>query len=80
MEDLEKKGVHGLNSQEDQLEKLIQEGTVVIRSHGVGKECIRQDQSSRVWIYVDATCPFVLKDPSDRRERKPGRIADRDHW
>ena len=57
VEDLEKKGVQVI--QEDQLE-TIQEGTIVIRSHGVGKNIY--DRIKALGLdYVDATCPFVLK-------------------
>ena len=45
--------------QEDQLE-TIQEGTVVIRSHGVGKNVYDRIKAQGL-DYVDATCPFVLK-------------------
>ena len=57
VEDLEKKGVQVI--QEDQLE-TIQEGTVVIRSHGVGKNVYDRIKAQGL-DYVDATCPFVLK-------------------
>ena len=57
--DLEEKGVKVLHSVEE-LEDL-REGTVIIRSHGVGKRiydiCAGKD---RVRL-VDATCPFVGK-------------------
>ena len=57
--DLEKKGVKVLHSEEELLD--LQEGTVIIRSHGVGKRiydiCAGKD---RVRL-VDATCPFVGK-------------------
>ena len=57
--DLEEKGVKVLHSEEE-LQNL-QEGTVIIRSHGVGKRiydiCAGKD---RVRL-VDATCPFVGK-------------------
>lgn len=57
VEDLEKKGVQVI--QEDQLE-TIQEGIVVIRSHGVGKNVYDRIKAQGL-DYVDATCPFVLK-------------------
>ena len=57
--DLEEKGVKVLHSEEELLD--LQEGTVIIRSHGVGKRiydiCAGKD---RVRL-VDATCPFVGK-------------------
>lgn len=56
--DLEEKGVHVLNSREE-LEQLA-EGTVIIRSHGVGKEIYDLIQDKGL-ICVDATCPFVKK-------------------
>ncbi|MCI9008381.1 MAG: 4-hydroxy-3-methylbut-2-enyl diphosphate reductase [Lachnospiraceae bacterium] len=58
VQDLEEKGVQVLNSQEE-LEGLT-EGTVIIRSHGVGKEIY--DLIQRKGLHcVDATCPFVKK-------------------
>lgn len=56
--DLEKKGVQVLESEEE-LERL-QEGTVVIRSHGVSKEIYDRIREKQLHL-VDATCPFVLK-------------------
>ena len=56
--DLEKKGVR-VASEED-LKTLPEGSTVVIRSHGVGREvydCLEEYGLS----YVDVTCPFVLK-------------------
>ena len=58
VQDLEEKGVQVLESQED-LEQL-NEGTVIIRSHGVGKEIYDQISAKGVNC-VDATCPFVKK-------------------
>ena len=58
VQDLEEKGVQVLESQED-LEQLT-EGTVIIRSHGVGKE-IYDQISAKGLNCVDATCPFVKK-------------------
>lgn len=58
VQDLEEKGVQVLNSREE-LEQLT-EGTVIIRSHGVGKEIYDLIQS-RGLNCVDATCPFVKK-------------------
>ena len=56
--DLAKRGVIVVNTPEE-LEKL-EEGTVIIRSHGVAKEIyqILEDKGIRI---VDATCPFVKK-------------------
>lgn len=56
--DLEKKGVRVIEKEEEL--KKITEGTVVIRSHGVGKKVYRQLEEQGL-SYVDATCPFVLK-------------------
>ncbi len=57
--DLEKKGVSVLNSKEE-LEE-VEEGTVIIRSHGVSKDIYEMlDEKKKVRV-VDATCPFVLK-------------------
>lgn len=58
VEDLNKKGIEVIDTVE-QL-KEINEGTVVIRSHGVAKEIydILEQQKLKM---VDATCPFVKK-------------------
>ncbi len=58
VKDLEEKGVRVLNSREE-LEALT-EGTVIIRSHGVGKE-IYERIAQKGLHCVDATCPFVKK-------------------
>ena len=58
VQDLEEKGVRVLEGKED-LEQLA-EGTVIIRSHGVGKE-IYDLISAKGLNCVDATCPFVKK-------------------
>lgn len=56
--DLEKKGVTVIPDEEG----LIQSGggTIVIRSHGVGRET-EEKMRSLGWNVVDATCPFVKK-------------------
>ena len=56
--DLEKKGVKVLNSENEIL--TLTEGTVIIRSHGVGKHIYDMLKAQGVRI-VDATCPFVKK-------------------
>ena len=56
--DLEKKGVR-VASEED-LKTLPEGSTVVIRSHGVGKEVYDRLEEYGL-SYVDVTCPFVLK-------------------
>ena len=56
--DLEEKGVKVLNS-ENEISALT-EGTVIIRSHGVGKHIYDMLRAQGVQI-VDATCPFVKK-------------------
>ena len=58
VKDLEEKGVRVLEGKEA-LEQL-DEGTVIIRSHGVGKE-IYDLISAKGLNCVDATCPFVKK-------------------
>ena len=58
VQDLEEKGVQVLESQEDLGQ--LNEGTVIIRSHGVGKE-IYDQISAKGLNCVDATCPFVKK-------------------
>ena len=56
--DLEKKGVRVAS--EDDLRTLPEGSTVVIRSHGVGKEVYDHLEEYGL-SYVDVTCPFVLK-------------------
>ena len=56
--DLEEKGVKVLNSENDI--SALTEGTVIIRSHGVGKHIYDMLKAQGVQI-VDATCPFVKK-------------------
>lgn len=56
--DLEKKGVRVLESEEEL--RNLQDGTVIIRSHGVPKyiyDLLKEKQIA----CVDVTCPFVLK-------------------
>ena len=56
--DLEKKGVRVAS--EEELKTLPKGSTVVIRSHGVGKNVYDQLKECGL-SYVDVTCPFVLK-------------------
>ena len=56
--DLEEKGVKVLNSANEI--SALTEGTVIIRSHGVGKRIYDMLKAQGVQI-VDATCPFVKK-------------------
>lgn len=58
VQDLEEKEVKVLNSRQE-LEGL-EEGTVIIRSHGVGKEIYDLIRKKGLHC-VDATCPFVKK-------------------
>lgn len=53
--DLEKKGVFSIDSFEG-----IEEGTVVLRSHGVGKAVYDEAAKKNLRI-IDGTCPFVKK-------------------
>jgi 4-hydroxy-3-methylbut-2-enyl diphosphate reductase len=53
--DLEKKGIHSI----DDLD-LIEEGTVIIRSHGVSPRIYDIFEKKQIEI-VDATCPIVKK-------------------
>ena len=81
VEDLEKRGVSVLNSEEELL--ALTEGTVIIRSHGVPKK-IYQLLREKGLDYVDVTCPFVLKiHRIVERESRAGRhiviIGNRDH-
>ena len=56
--DLEQKGVQVLNNTEEL--KMLREGSVVIRSHGVSKEIYDLIEKQGLTC-VDATCPFVKK-------------------
>ncbi len=58
VKDLEEKGVQVLENREE-LETL-QEGIVVIRSHGIGKDICELIEKKEL-ICVDATCPFVKR-------------------
>ena len=55
--DFEKKGVTVIS--EEDIPKL-REGTVVIRSHGVGRRIYDMLEAAGI-SFVDVTCPFVLK-------------------
>ena len=55
--DFEKKGVTVIS--EEDISKL-REGTVVIRSHGVGRRIYDMLKTAGI-SFVDVTCPFVLK-------------------
>ncbi|MCM1494291.1 MAG: bifunctional 4-hydroxy-3-methylbut-2-enyl diphosphate reductase/30S ribosomal protein S1 [Bacteroides sp.] len=58
VDDLQRRGVKVLHGF-DEL-KQVQEGSVVIRSHGVAKQVYDRIQEQGLKL-VDATCPFVLK-------------------
>ena len=58
IKDLEKKGVTVLRTEEE-LDRL-EEGVVIIRSHGVEKRIYEKLNEKGITI-VDATCPFVKK-------------------
>ena len=58
VKDLKEKGIDVINEGEDL--SAFEKGTVVIRSHGVAKECYDKLEAAGFHI-VDATCPFVLK-------------------
>jgi len=53
--DLEKKGIHVIESLDG-----LEQGTVIIRSHGVGK-FLYDDLKKKELKMVDGTCPFVKK-------------------
>jgi 4-hydroxy-3-methylbut-2-enyl diphosphate reductase len=55
VEELEKKGVRPIDSLQE-----MEEGTVIIRSHGVPPRIISEAKSRGITV-VDATCPFVRK-------------------
>ena len=59
--DLEARGVHVITEADlDFPDDTLQNGTVVIRSHGVGKPIYDKLKEKNI-SYVDVTCPFVLK-------------------
>ena len=59
--DLEARGVHVIVEADlDSPDDTLQNGTVVIRSHGVGKAIYDKLKEKNI-SYVDVTCPFVLK-------------------
>ena len=58
VKDLEEKGVRVLNTKEEL--SALEDGIVVIRSHGVGKQIYELLESRKITV-VDATCPFVKK-------------------
>lgn len=56
--DLEAKGLKVINSEEELA--AIKEGTVIIRSHGVGRTVMESLDRDGIKL-VDATCPFVKR-------------------
>ena len=72
--DLESRGVRVIETAEEL--KVLTEGTVVIRSHGVPKEIYRIIEE-RGLTCVDATCPFVKKihDIVERESREGKQIV-----
>ena len=58
VKDLEEKGVRVIETEEEL--KVLKDGVVIIRSHGVGKH-IYDLLTERGIRIVDATCPFVKK-------------------
>ena len=58
VKDLEEKGVRVLETEEELL--ALTEGTVIIRSHGVGRRVYELLEGRGIHV-VDATCPFVKK-------------------
>ena len=58
---LEDNGVHAINELSD-----VDEGTVIIRSHGVGPE-IYEEADRRGLPVIDATCPHVQKAQRDAK-------------
>ena len=79
--DLEEKGVSVLHTEEEL--SNLQEGTVVIRSHGVGKHIYELLESRGIHV-VDATCPFVKKihrivEKQNREGRRVIIIGDEHH-
>ncbi|NBK93117.1 4-hydroxy-3-methylbut-2-enyl diphosphate reductase [bacterium 1XD21-13] len=58
VQELEEKGVQVLNTKEELAS--LEEGTVIIRAHGVGKHIYDLLEQKGLHL-VDATCPFVRK-------------------
>ena len=58
MNDLRQKGVEVIESEEELA--ALQDGIVVIRSHGVAKHIYDLLEKNKITC-VDATCPFVKK-------------------
>ena len=56
--DLEKKGVHVVESEEEV--RALHGGTVIVRSHGVSRDIDRLIRDS-AHKCIDATCPFVKR-------------------
>jgi len=69
VKDLEQKGVTVLNTEEEL--QGLQEGIVIIRSHGVGKHIYELLAKNRITV-VDATCPFVKKIHQIVQEQQAG--------
>lgn len=81
VKDLEEKGVRVLKDEEDL--KDLEDGTVIIRSHGVGKSIYERIRNQGLKL-VDATCPFVKKihrivEEQNQQGRRVIIIGDRDH-
>ena len=82
--DLEARGVHVITEADlDFQDDTLQNGTVVIRSHGVGKAIYDKLKEKNI-SYVDVTCPFVLKihrivDEEGRKGRHVVIIGSVDH-
>ncbi|MCI8886535.1 MAG: 4-hydroxy-3-methylbut-2-enyl diphosphate reductase [Hungatella sp.] len=79
--DLEEKGVRVLKDEEDL--KDLEDGTVIIRSHGVGKSIYERIRTQGLKL-VDATCPFVKKihrivEEQNQQGRRVIIIGDRAH-
>ena len=77
--DLEARGVHVITEADlDSPDDTLQNGTVVIRSHGVGKPIYDKLKEKNI-SYVDVTCPFVLKIHRIDGKRKPCRKPHHHH-
>lgn len=62
VKDLESKGVKVINSLDelDEISREVEDGIIIIRSHGVSKDVYDSIKQHGMKI-IDATCPFVLK-------------------
>ena len=61
------------------LEEVAAADTLIVRSHGESKDFFTEAAGRGIHI-VDATCPFVKKNPRPSRGGLCRRLSDRDPW